>query len=127
MASTNPVMDAISYYAVQDAIQAQYRAAEQLMSDDFAELAMKADANAFAQFAPLVQDHGSRSKRVQTFAEVMAESLDYTNGPTMTEAMQLILNAAYGNLSPEVVSAQARDMVERMGKAYARVNAEVVE
>lgn len=125
MAHVNPVLDAISYFTVQDAIQTQYEEAEQSMADDFAELAMKADANAFAEFAPLVQDHGSRSKRVQTFAEVMVESLDYTNGPTMTEAMQLILNAAYGNLSPEVVKAQARDLLDRMGPAFARVHAEV--
>lgn len=125
MAHVNPVIDAGNHYQAAYDYAERMEEAEQAMADDFAELAMKADANAFAQFATLVQDHGSRSKRVQTFAEVMAESLDYTNGPTMTEAMQLILNAAYGNLSPEVVKAQARDMVERMGNAYARVHAEV--
>lgn len=125
MAHVNPIIDAMNHFARINVYEQQAEDAERAMADDFAELAMKADANAFAEFAPLVQDHGSRSKRVQTFAEVMAESLDYTNGPTMTEAMQLILNAAYGNLSPEVVSAQARDLLDRMGPAYARVHAEV--
>lgn len=125
MAHVTPVIDAMRHFDRIHAYEAQAEEAERGMADDFAELAMKADANAFAQFAPLVRDYSSHRTRVQTFAEVMAESLDYTSGPTMTEAMQLILNAAYGNLSPEVVSAQARDMVERMGKAYARVHAEV--
>lgn len=122
---TNPVIDADRHYAKVYDYEQQAEEAERAMADDFTELAMKADANAFAQFAPLVRDYSSHCTRVQTFAEVMVESLDTGSGPTMTEAMQLILNAAYGNLSPEVVSAQARDMVERMGKAYARVHAEV--
>lgn len=125
MASTNPVVDAISYYTVQDAYTAQLAEAERAMADAFEEQAMKADANAFADFAPLVRDDTGTELRKQTLAEVLHYALDYTNGPSITEAMQLILNAAYGNLSPEVVKAQARDLVERAGKAHARVNAEV--
>lgn len=124
---TNPVLDAISYYTVQDAYTAQLAEAERAMADAFEELAMKSDANAFAEFAPLVRDHDRAGKRKQTMAEVMHDALDSSSGPSITEAMQLILNAAYGNLSPEVVKAQARDLVERAGKAHARVNAEVGE
>ena len=125
--STNPVHDAAKYYAVQDAYTAQLEEAEQAMADEFVELAMKADANAFAEFAPLIRDHDRAGKRKQTMAEVLHDALGFANGPSITEAMQLILNAAYGNLSPEVVKAQARDLVERAGKAHARVNAEVGE
>lgn len=125
--STNPVLDAISYYTVQDAYTAQMREAELAIEEEFERLAMKADANAFAGFAPLVRDDTGTGLRKQTLAEVMHYALDYSNGPSITEAMQLILNAAYGNLSPEVVKAQARDLVERAGKAHARVNAEVGE
>lgn len=125
MASTNPVLDADRHYGKVYDYAERMAEAEQNMADDFEELAMKADANALAGFAPLVRDWPNAGKRVPTMTEAMAEALDYTNGPTMTEAMQLILNAAYGNLSPEVVKAQARDLVERMGKAHARVNAEV--
>jgi hypothetical protein len=65
-----------------------------------------------------------RPLRVQRLHEVMGESLDYSNGPSMVEAMQLILNVAY---SANLVNApaQARALLARMANAWASQNVTV--
>jgi hypothetical protein len=98
--------------------------------EDFQRACAKGDANAMCQWAHMTTDWEKvqapvvagqpRPMRVQTLAEVMAESLDYAEGPSMTEAMQLILNAANGSN----VQAQAQSLVDRMAKTWAKFNTE---
>lgn len=98
----------------------------------FAMAAGKADANALADWAPTVTDYELRRKlhlahdakfqpqRVQTMTECMSESLDYSTGPSMVEAMQLILNATRS--TDAELAKMAANLVDRMGAAYARMN-----
>lgn len=100
-------------------------------AEDFKTACRKGDANALPSFAPMVTDWTSvkppvvagqvMPKRVPTLSEVMAESLDYGDGPSMTEAMQLILNAANGM----DVQAQAQGLIDRMASTWAKFNTEV--
>lgn len=96
----------------------------------------RGDANALAPFAPSVRDSAAspdasgkyvpweeRPLRVQTVAEIMQGSLDYRDGPSLTEVMQLVLNVAYGTdlvNTPE----QARALLGRMASTWAQMNAE---
>lgn len=93
----------------------------------------KGDASALAPWAPYTTDwamvKNSTSdqratnkipKRPQTLAECMAESLDHRNGPSMAEAMQLILSVATG--CDESTTNQARRLLERMAEAFAYHN-----
>lgn len=102
----------------------------------FEKAAKAGDANALAAWAPLVNDHEKREtlglswpdanlpQRQQALHEVMVESLDYPDGPTMCEAMQLLLNVAY---SSDLVNApaMARGLIERMGRSFAFHNSGV--
>lgn len=125
MAHVNPVIDADNHYQKFYDYAERMAEAERGMADEFIELAMKADANAFAEFAPLVRDHCRAARRKQTMTEVVMESLDTSDGPTITEAVQALLNIAYGNLPFEVQREQARNLFERGSAAFARVHAEV--
>ena len=117
----NPALDA-------DYFQARIRFAE--MADDFLRACRRGDANALATWAPKCTDYTGppyliggkqvRPQRYQTFSEVMSESLDYTDGPALIEAMQLVLNAAAG----WDVKAQATDLLKRMADKFAEMNVE---
>ena len=110
--------------------EAEHR--EQELRAGFMFAAGRADANALATWAPTVTDYELRRKlhlahdakfqpqRVQTMTEVMSESLDYSTGPSMTEAMQLILNACRS--TDAELAQQAANLVDRMGAAFARMN-----
>lgn len=99
------------------------------LSAAFVKACAKCDANALATYAPMVRDYNAPKPvdssylphRYQTQAEVMADCLDYQNGPSMTEAMQLILNVAYGT---DLVNApeQARALISRMASTFANYN-----
>lgn len=102
----------------QAALDAQTREA-------FAEACRKCDANALATWAPTVSDWAKKSKdephasRVPLFHEVMAEALDFSDGPQMSELMQLLLNVAHGaNLVN--APAQARALLGRMGSEWVK-------
>jgi len=98
----------------------------------FAMAAGRADANALADWAPTVTDWEMRRKlhlahdskfmpqRVRTMTECMNETLDYGKGPSVTEAMQLILNACRS--TDAELAQQAANLVDRMGAAFARMN-----
>jgi hypothetical protein len=99
----------------------------------FAMAAGKADANALCDWAKQVTDWELAQrmpidqrtverlpKRMQTMTEVMYESLDYSTGPSITEAMQLILNACRS--TDAELAQQAANLVDRMGAAFARMN-----
>lgn len=100
------------------------------MQSGFAAAVRRGDANALAPWAPRVTDWAvvrstpvdqrtvtNLPKRAQTMAECMAESLDYGDGPSLTEAMQLLINAA--GCSDTALAQQARHLLGRMGTSYA--------
>ena len=129
--STDPVADASAYYEPRYAADEAQAKAEREADDAFMAACGRCDANALALFAPMVRDWTFKvasvdkaPKRVQTLTEVMQESLDYPSGPSMTEAMQLLLNVAYG---ADLVNApaQARRLIERMASTWAAQNVEV--
>lgn len=104
----------------------QQMIAEARMADAFTSAAIAGDMTAPAYFAPKINDYRlSRAgvtppKRAQTVGEVMADSLDYGNGPSMYDAMRLIAHAATG----ADVADMARSLLNRMADAYAHYNAE---
>lgn len=126
------VMESLDTVRALDAMnsrQERINAAERAVIEDFTEACRRGDANALASFAPMVTDwHLAKlphpvgdpvPKRAQTLSEVMVESLDYAGGPDMSEAMQLILNAAYGS-SDTHLSEMARGLVKRMAQTHAK-------
>lgn len=134
--SSNPVLDAMRHCdALYEASDAKVEA-EADMAGDFLKACQKVDANALAPWAVTVPDDVARKalgldwsaknlpQRQQALHEVMVESLDYPDGPTMSEAMQLLLNVAY---SSDLVNApqQARGLIERMGRSFAFHNSGV--
>ena len=90
--------------------------AEANMADAFIRAAIADDMTAPAYFVP--RDY---KRRLQTVGAVMAESLDYGNGPSMDDTMRLIAHAATG----ADVADMARSLLNRMADAYAHYNAEV--
>lgn len=106
---------------------------ERELRANFAKAADVGDANAVCPWAPYTTDWNAINrlpleqrnaqtravvKRAQTMTELMVESLDYSDGPSMVEAMHLILAATKS--SDTDLALMAGDLVERMGKAYAR-------
>lgn len=88
----------------------------------FATACLKCDANALATWAPTVSDWNidqPHARRTPLLYEVMSEALDFSDGPQMSELMQLLLNVAHG---ADVVNApaQARALLERMGTEWVR-------
>jgi hypothetical protein len=108
-------------------------ASDSATAAEFLAACRKADADALAPWAPAVTDYtgihvvgASRPKRTALMHELLSESLDFTDGPCMSEAMQLILNVAHGaNLAqaPE----QARQLLQRMAAKWAAVHGPEVE
>lgn len=107
--------------------------AERELRAQFAKAADVGDANALCRWAPSVTDWDaakrmpidqrttvSLPKRAQTMTELMTESLDYGDGPTMVEAMHLILAATKS--SDTDLALLAGDLVERMGASFALHN-----
>jgi hypothetical protein len=104
------------------------------MQAEFMAAVAKGDANALAPWAPLTTDWEAakkdadpsvrfstiigRHKRQQTLSECMSESLDYGDGPSIVEAMHLILNVASGKDESET----ARRLLERMAACFAYHN-----
>ena len=133
--TTDPVADASSYYESVYAQQDAQLRAELNAGFDFLRVCNKCDANALADFAPMVNDWDASKrqpravgapmpKRVPTIAEVLEDSLDYGKGPSKTELMQLLLNVAFG---PDLLTAQAQSMelLGRMAATWAKYNVDV--
>lgn len=126
--STNPVIDAARYWEPRYAAADRQAQAEASMADDFLRACRQGDANALAPWAPQVTDYtgtpyavgSARPRRLQTLAECMGESLDYTDGPASIELYQLLLNAAAG----ADVQTQANELLGRMAVVFAKFNAE---
>lgn len=107
----------------------------QNLRTEFAKAAAAGDANALCSWAPFTTDWHSINrlpleqrgaqiravvKRAQTLTELMVESLEYGNGPSMVEAMHLILAATKS--SDTDLALLAGDLVERMGASFALHN-----
>lgn len=133
MTYLDPVADAARHHdALADQSEAANRA-EVLAAEAFMAAARQCDANMLCAWAGMVTDWANTPrpfdvskpapKRFQTMTEVLAESLDYTDGPDMSEAMQLLMNVAYGN---DLVNqpAMARALLRRMAAAWATTNAD---
>jgi len=92
----------------------------------------KLDANAPAPWAPTLGDYSHpfregvpQPQRIPALHEVLTDSLDYAGGPQMAEVMQLLLNVAHGDAgkAPE----QARVLLDRMARTWAKFNAPEVD
>jgi hypothetical protein len=88
----------------------------------FAGACRAGDANALCEWAPTVSDWSAdkpHARRVPLLHEVMAEALDFSDGPCMSELMQLVLNVAHGS---DLVSApaHARTLLERMASEWVK-------
>ena len=115
----DPVLDAERHYAELDAVTEAQIKREQLLAQDFLSACRKCNANALATWAPKV------SGRYQDLHESMTESLDCDtpDAPHMSEAMQLLLNVAFGKDPAEKHQVHARALIERMADSFAQFNA----
>ena len=73
----------------------------------------RGDANALATWAPTVGDieGGQHARRAPLLHEVLEEALEVSDGPAMSELMQLLLNAVNGNANTQ---SQACALLNRM-------------
>ena len=115
----DPVLDAERHYAEQDAVNEAQIKCEQLLAQDFLSACRKCDANALATWSPKV------GGRYQDLHESMVDALDYNepDAPRMSEAMQLLLNVAFGKDPAEKHQVHARALIERMADSFAQFNA----
>jgi hypothetical protein len=107
-------------------------AADANAANDFFIACVNLDANAPAPWAPTVNDYAAphkfgapRRQRTQALHEVLMDSLDHTSGPTTAELMQLLLTVAHGDAA--AAPAQARALLDRMARTWAKFNAPEVE
>lgn len=119
---SDPVADAERHYTELDAANDAQIKCEQLLAQDFLSACRKCDANALATWAPKVRVVGCME--CQDLHEVMADAMDYNapDAPRMSEAMQLLLNVAYGKDPAEKHKVHARALIERMAEHFARFN-----
>jgi hypothetical protein len=122
----DPIEHASRHGDEQDKYNDLIQAVEDQARADFLAQAKRADANAVCIWASTVTDYtqtagvGSVDKlprRNRTFTEVCADSLDLGNGPSMSELVQVLLNAATGLPATQV---QAQALLERLASQYAR-------
>lgn len=121
--STNPVLDAARHtdalYSFSEAVDK----AEQDLAWDYAMACKAGDVKAEADFAPARTDYTKRTPfegvypvRAQTLAEVLFDSLDYTDGPSFDDVFAVLLRVANEG------DKQAAELVSRMGKKWASMN-----
>jgi hypothetical protein len=123
--STDPVADAARHYDALDKEQEAQDRHRASLHRELVQVIAKQDANAVCPFS-MTRDTELATRpivwegvpfRAQTLAEVLNDSLDYTNGPNMTEVMQLLLNA---RTSTDVqIAVQAGDLLDRMAASWA--------
>lgn len=70
-------------------------------------------------------DTASRPQRHYKLHEVMTDALDYSRGPSMADAMQIILNAQTS--SDKEIARQAKALIHAMAKAWADFNTPEVD
>jgi hypothetical protein len=131
MKITDPVEHAARHGDEQDKYNDLIQAAEDVARADFLAQAKRADANAVCIWASTVTDYSNTEgvgsvdklpRRNRTFTEVCADSLDLGNGPSTSELVQVLLNAASGLPSTQVL---AQALLERMAMQHARFEVRV--
>jgi hypothetical protein len=131
MKTTDPVEHAARHGDEQDKYNDLIQAAEDVARADFMAQAKRADANAVCIWASTVTDYSNTAgvgsvdklpQRNRTFTEVCADSLDLGNGPSTSELVQVLLNAASGLPSTQVF---AQALLERMAMQHARFEVRV--
>lgn len=122
----DPVEHASRHGDEQDKYNDMVQAAEDQARADFLAQAKRADANAVCIWASTVTDYSQTAgvgsvdklpRRNRTFTEVATDTLDLGNGPSMTEVIQVLLNAAHGLHATQI---QAKALLERMADQYAK-------
>lgn len=97
---------------------------EAQMRVEFKHSALKGEMSAPAPWAPRVDEPnratGWKFKRFQSVGEVMTDSLDYTNGPSLIDVLALLSAAAVG----QNIQGRAINLIEQMATQYARFNTE---
>jgi hypothetical protein len=121
----DPVEHASRHGDEQDKYNDMVQAAEDQARADFLAQAKRADANAVCIWASTVTDYSNTAgvgsvdklpRRSRTFAEVATDTLDLGNGPSMCEIIQVLLNAASGNICTQSL---ARGLLARMADVHA--------
>lgn len=122
MSFLDAIEDAAWHQEQQDEANEARIKQEQQLENDFLAACSKCDANALAAWAPKVRVAGRIE--CKDMHEIMVESLDYNapDAPCMSEAMQLLLNVAFGKDPAEKHQVHARALIERMATNFARFN-----
>jgi len=122
------VIDSPRRIAQQDASDQHAAQAELAMHDDFIAACKAGNVNARCEWAPLsvnFEDGKYTRNKVQNLADVMDGSLDYGDGPTSAELMDLLCDVAYGDLpNSHDNRKRAQALISRMASTFARYNAE---
>lgn len=127
----DPVEHAARHGEAQDKYNDLIQAAEDQARADFLAQAKRADANAVCIWASTVTDHhniasvasiNNQPRRNRTFAEVAVDALDLGNGPSTSELVQVLLYAARGLPSTQVL---AQALLERMAMQHAKFEVRV--
>lgn len=94
--------------------------AERGMHADFVHACMNPRVDAWTpmQWAPEVTNYGAdrhdqRKTRQQTLGEILQSALDYPSGPTVDDALQIVLDLARGIHSHATLQGLARDLIKR--------------
>ena len=107
-------MTAYSDYEAR-AIESDERArAVQGLKDEFLAAVREGDVYAIAHFAPPVKTKSTVF--YQCVSGVLADSLDYSNGPQLSEVLSILCAVAYGS-EPQVMA--ARELLDRMAGKWA--------
>lgn len=104
----------------QDAEDEAREARDDYLRRCFMSAVIKGDMNAVADWAPMVSvwENGLVLRKLQTVGEVLADVLDYRNGPSTSEVMNLLCKAAYG----QHYEFLAYRLIERMAEQFVRHN-----
>ena len=119
-----------------NAWQDRVQAAERAVMDDFLSACNGCDANALVPWAGMTTDWDKVKApviagqplpmRAKLLHEVMDETLDFPEGPCKSEAMQLLLNVAKGDVDSYRLALIARDLLKRMAAAHAKHSVVIV-
>jgi len=111
----------IAEYERMCAVSDERTRAVQGLKDEFLAAARRGDMSATAEFAPPMNGWAKSLYVRPLVREVLAESLDYTNGPQFSEVLSILCAVAYGS-EPQV--AAARELLDRMAVKWAEMSYE---
>ncbi len=127
--SSDPVRDAARHFDVVDAREARIEEAERIVAEEFTAACAQGDANALCLWAGMTTDwervkrpvsaDQKLPQRALLLNEVMVQAMEWREGPSISEAMQLLLNLAYGG-DCQNLQGLARTLINRMAATHAR-------